>query len=65
MPAPPQNIYDNQQFFEGYKHLRDQDTGLNGALEVPAIRPLLPDLSGKRVLDLGSGFGGFARYARK
>lgn len=64
MPAP-QNIYDNPQFFKGYKHLRDLDTGLNGVLEVPAMRALLPDLAGKHVLDLGCGFGDFARYARK
>src|SRR5450830_1745640 len=60
----PQNAYDNPRFFEGYKNLREKDNGLNGALEVPAIRALLPDLAGKRVLDLGCGFGDFARYAR-
>lgn len=60
----PQNIYDEPIFFEGYKNLRQADTGLNGALEVPALRKLLPDLSGARILDLGCGFGDFARYAR-
>lgn len=59
----PQNIYDNPEFFEGYKTLRQNDAGLNGALEVPALRALLPALSGMRVLDLGCGFGDFARYA--
>jgi len=61
---PPQNIYDDTAFFEGYKALRDADTGLNGALEVPALRRLLPELAGSHVLDLGCGFGEFARFAR-
>jgi SAM-dependent methyltransferase len=60
----PQNIYDEPIFFEGYKKLRQGDTGLNGALEVPALRELLPDLSGARILDIGCGFGDFARHAR-
>jgi len=33
-------------------------------MEEPAIRSLMPDLTGKRVLDLGCGFGHVARYAR-
>ncbi|TDW25223.1 methyltransferase family protein [Rhizobium azibense] len=60
----PQNIYDEPIFFEGYKNLRQNDTGLNGALEQPAIRALLLDLKGLRILDMGCGFGDFARYAR-
>jgi SAM-dependent methyltransferase len=60
----PQNIYDDATFFEGYKSLRDSDTGLNGALEIPALHRLLPDLSNLHVLDLGCGFGEFARFAR-
>jgi SAM-dependent methyltransferase len=60
----PQNIYDDATFFEGYKLLRDGDTGLNGALEIPALHRLLPNLSNLHVLDLGCGFGEFARFAR-
>ena len=60
----PQNIYDDTTFFEGYKALRDADTGLNGALEIPALHRLLPALSSLHVLDLGCGFGEFARFAR-
>jgi SAM-dependent methyltransferase len=60
----PQNIYDDTIFFEGYKALRDNDTGLNGVLEIPALHRLLPDLSNLQVLDLGCGFGEFARFAR-
>jgi len=62
--AMRQNIYDNPLFFEGYQKLRDGDTGLNGAVEDPAIRSLLPSLNGLSVLDLGSGFGDFCRFAR-
>ncbi len=60
----PQNIYDNPSFFAGYKALRQNDTGLNGALEIPALHGLLPPLAGLNVLDLGCGFGDFARYVR-
>lgn len=63
MTRAPQNIYDDPTFFEGYKALRDADSGLNGALEIPALLALLPPLAGARVLDLGSGFGDFARKA--
>lgn len=60
-----QNIYDNPEFFSGYSKLRRSVHGLNGAPEWPAIRALLPGLNGKRVVDLGCGFGWFARWAKK
>lgn len=60
----PQNIYDDSSFFEGYRALRLQDSGLNGAIEEPALRALLPPLEGLRIVDLGCGFGHFARFAR-
>ncbi len=59
-----QNIYDHPEFFEGYSQLVRSLHGLDGAPEWPAIRALLPDLAGKRVVDLGCGFGWFARFAR-
>ena len=52
-----QNIYDNETFFEGYKALRDKEVNANNLFEMPALFSLLPDLTGKRVLDLGCGFG--------
>lgn len=58
-----QNIYDTAEFFEGYSRLPRSRHGLDGAPEWPAIRALLPDLRGKRVVDLGCGFGWFARWA--
>lgn len=59
-----QNIYDDPAFFDGYQRLRDTDSGLNGAVEDPAVRSLLPDLRGLHILDLGCGFGDFCRFAR-
>lgn len=58
-----QNIYDRPDFFEGYSRLDRSVRGLDGAPEWPALRALLPDLRGKRVLDLGCGFGWFVRWA--
>ena len=58
-----QNIYDTAEFFEGYSRLPRSRHGLAGAPEWPAIRALLPPLGGKRVVDLGCGFGWFARWA--
>lgn len=52
-----QNIFDNEIFFEGYKTLREGDANYNDLLEQPAMAKLLPDLSGKSVLDLGCGYG--------
>lgn len=60
-----QNIYDVQEFFEGYSRLCRSVQGLAGAAEWPATRTLLPDLHGLRVVDLGCGFGWFCRWARE
>jgi len=60
-----QNIYDKPDFFAGYSQLHRQVHGLAGAAEWPAVKALLPDLTGKRVLDLGCGFGWFAHFTRK
>jgi SAM-dependent methyltransferase len=48
----------------GYSRLRRSTEGLDGAPEWPALRALLPDLRGLRVVDLGCGFGWFCRWAR-
>lgn len=58
----PQNIYDNEKFFKGYKHLRDTQSGLNEVLEQPAIKNLLPRLDGLSILELGCGMGDFSKY---
>ncbi|MFI4947259.1 MAG: class I SAM-dependent methyltransferase [Alphaproteobacteria bacterium] len=60
-----QNIYDNEAFFAGYARLPRSVEGLEGAPEWPALRALLPDLRGRKVLDLGCGYGWFCRWARE
>ncbi|MEN6315326.1 MAG: class I SAM-dependent methyltransferase [Clostridiaceae bacterium] len=52
-----QNIYDNQIFFDGYKKLRENPDSANILEEKPALFSLVPNLTGKTVLDLGCGYG--------
>lgn len=59
-----QNVYDKPEFFKGYSGLARSVHGLDGAPEWPAIRGLLPGLAGRHVVDLGCGFGWFARWAK-
>jgi SAM-dependent methyltransferase len=58
-----QNIYDDAEFQAGYRRLARSEAGLAGAVEWPAVRSLLPDLRGRDVVDLGCGYGAFARWA--
>ncbi len=58
---PKQNIYDNEIFFEGYKKIRDNEINANNLFEIPALFSMMPDLNGKKVLDLGCGFGEHCR----
>ena len=58
-----QNIYDQDDFFAGYSALRRSREGLAGAPEWPSLRAMLPPLAGRRVVDLGCGFGWFCRFA--
>jgi SAM-dependent methyltransferase len=60
-----QNIYDDAGFYAGYSRLPRSIHGLDAAPEWPALRALLPELAGLRVLDLGCGFGWFCRFARQ
>ncbi|PWN71097.1 class I SAM-dependent methyltransferase [Chryseobacterium phosphatilyticum] len=52
-----QNIYDNPDFFIGYKALRDGDKGLNELLEQPVMKKLMTPVQGKAILDMGCGLG--------
>ncbi|TIT65760.1 MAG: class I SAM-dependent methyltransferase [Mesorhizobium sp.] len=58
-----QNIYDQPEFFAGYSQLGRSVEGLDGAAEWPALRAMLPDVTGLRIVDLGCGFGWFCRWA--
>lgn len=57
------NIYDNETFFEKYSQMDRSTKGLAGAGEWETLQQLLPDFNGKRVLDLGCGFGWHCQYA--
>lgn len=56
-----QNIYDNEDFFEGYRELRERTNNYNVLLEQPAFYQMLPELKEKSVLDLGCGAGDSCR----
>lgn len=58
-----QNIYDDDNFFEKYSQMDRSVKGLAGAGEWETLQQLLPDFNGKRVLDLGCGFGWHCQYA--
>jgi SAM-dependent methyltransferase len=58
-----QNIYDDAGFFANYSRLDRSVAGLDGAPEWPVLRSLLPAVDGRRVVDLGCGFGWFVRWA--
>lgn len=58
-----ENKYDDAAFFQQYSQMPRSVLGLQGAGEWHALKKLLPDFQGKRVLDLGCGFGWHCRYA--
>ena len=58
-----ENKYDDPRFFEKYSHMSRSEQGLQGAGEWLTLAPLLPAFAGKRVLDLGCGYGWHCAYA--
>ena len=52
-----ENPYDNSVFFAKYGEMLRSKKGLNGAGEWREFQKLLPGFAGKRVLDLGCGYG--------
>src|ERR1041385_5126794 len=58
-----QNIYDDDKFFEKYSQMRRSVKGLEGAGEWKTLEKMLPVFQGKRILDLGCGYGWHCQYA--
>lgn len=55
--------YDDPVFFKKYAEMTRSRLGLAGAGEWPALEKMLPPFKGKRVLDLGCGYGWHCKYA--
>lgn len=58
-----QNKYNDPAFFDKYRNMRRSIEGLSGAGEWKTFEKMLPEFKGKRVLDLGCGFGWHCQYA--
>ncbi|WKY44654.1 class I SAM-dependent methyltransferase [Eubacteriaceae bacterium ES2] len=52
-----QNIFDDEEFFEGFIKISRDHSHAENLIEKPALFSLVPDLKGKKVLDLGCGVG--------
>lgn len=50
-------IYDQEEFFTLYSQMRASADNCNDSLEQPWMTELLGDVSGKRILDIGCGWG--------
>ena len=58
-----ENKYDDPVFFEKYGGMLRSREGLAGAGEWETLRSILPGLGGRRVLDLGCGYGWHCAWA--
>lgn len=58
-----ENKYDEEKFFAKYSEMDRSRNGLQAAGEWSELQKLLPDFAGKKVLDLGCGYGWHCRYA--
>lgn len=58
-----ENKYNDATFFQKYSQMNRSVQGLEGAGEWKTLEAMLPDFRGKRVLDLGCGFGWHCQYA--
>ena len=57
------NEYDNEKFFQEYAKMSRSREGLKAAGEWHQLKPLFPPLQGKKVLDLGCGYGWHCTFA--
>ena len=60
-----QNIYDNDTFFDNFKGLRSDEINFNDVIETPILTAMLPDMKGRKVLDIGCGMGQHAMQYSK
>lgn len=58
-----ENKYNNEAFFLKYGEMTRSKKGLQGAGEWSELKKILPNFSGKKVLDLGCGYGWHCKYA--
>lgn len=58
-----ETIYDKEAFFKAYSQMARSQHGLVGAGEWHQLMPMFPKLLGKRVLDLGCGYGWHCKFA--
>ncbi len=59
------NQYDTPEFFAEYAQMSRSLFGLEGAGEWSQLEPMIPELVGKTVLDLGCGYGWHCAYAAR
>lgn len=58
-----ENKYDDKTFFDKYGEMSRSKLGLKGAGEWHELRKILNGFEGKKVLDLGCGYGWHCKYA--
>lgn len=58
-----ENKYDDEHFFEKYSKMERSKKGLEGAGEWSELKKILPDFNGKKILDLGCGYGWHCKFA--